>query len=106
MDYIDKLSEEEKAFLNNFVEEYHIANFNHKGKKFYKSKREKREIYGNNNASNRCITSLQGSKTMKASSEALKYIEMLTERYLSKNEIEDSLIELIDLKNAAKEEEN
>ena len=54
-DYIDKLSEKEKAWLNAFTEEYTNANMNHKGKKLHKSKAMKKDCYNRNNARNRDI---------------------------------------------------
>lgn len=56
-DYIDKLSEKEKEWLNSFTEEELAANFNHKGKKLNKTKAQKRKKYNENNARNRCIYS-------------------------------------------------
>lgn len=52
-DYLDKLSDKEKEWLSNFNEEYLSGNFNHKGKKFHKTKKEKRDCYNRNNARNR-----------------------------------------------------
>lgn len=55
MDYISKLNDKEKAWLNSFIEEEVHAKFNHDGKKLNKSKKAKRKIYTANNARNRCI---------------------------------------------------
>lgn len=52
-DYIDKLSEEEKDWLNRFNEEYVNANMNHKGEKFHTSEEDVKKIWGLNNAKNR-----------------------------------------------------
>lgn len=54
-DYIDKLNEEEKAWLNAFTEEYINANMNHDGEKLHKTKKLKKDCYNRNNARNRCI---------------------------------------------------
>lgn len=54
-DYIDKLSDKEKEWLNSFTEEYTCANFNHKGKKLHKTKALKKDCYNRNNQRNRCI---------------------------------------------------
>lgn len=54
-DYIDKLSDKEKDWLNRFTEEFTNANLNHKGKKLHKSKKQKKDCYDRNNARNRCI---------------------------------------------------
>jgi len=55
MDYLSQLNDKEKAWLNSFLEETVITNFQHKGKKHYKSKKKKREFYSDNNARNRCM---------------------------------------------------
>ena len=44
-DYIKKLSEEQKDWLNRFNEEYNNANFNHPGDKLHKTKEEELECY-------------------------------------------------------------
>lgn len=54
-DYIDKLSDKEKEFLNNFTEEFIGANMNHKGKKLHKKKDQIKDCYNRNNARNRDI---------------------------------------------------
>lgn len=56
-DYISKLSEEEKKFLNTFTEEYVNANFQHKNKKLHRNKRLKKDCYDRNNSRNRDIMS-------------------------------------------------
>lgn len=53
--YFDKLSPEEKEWMNSFMEEENNANFNHKGPKLNTTKEEKKKIYNRNNARNRCI---------------------------------------------------
>lgn len=54
-DYLDKLSDKEKEWLNSFTEEYTNANFNHKGKKIQKRKKHTKDAYDRNNARNRDI---------------------------------------------------
>lgn len=54
-DYIDKLNDKERAWLNAFVEEEVHSKFDHTGKKLNKTKTAKRKIYSANNARNRCI---------------------------------------------------
>lgn len=97
-DYLDKLSDKEKAFLNAFTEEEIGANFNHKGKKLTKSKKKKREVYGKNNARNRCAYS---------KSRALNQLTAYTQKVQDMLEIniaddnrdyEDVLIEYLDNK--------
>lgn len=53
--YFNQLSEEEKEWMNSFMEEETCANFNHNGPKINKTKKEKKRIYDKNNARNRCI---------------------------------------------------
>lgn len=55
MDYIGKLNDKEKAWLNAFIEEEVNSKFDHNGKKFNKTKKAKRKIYSANNARNRCV---------------------------------------------------
>lgn len=54
-DYINKLNDKEKAWLNAFIEEEVHSKFNHDGRKLNKTKKAKRKIYNANNARNRCI---------------------------------------------------
>lgn len=56
-DYVHKLNDKEKQFLNNFLEEEIITNFKHRGKKLNTTKKDRRRCYGNNNSRNRCIMS-------------------------------------------------
>lgn len=55
IDYLHKLNDKEKEWLNNFTEERVNANFNHKGKIIHKTKALRKECYDMNNARNRCI---------------------------------------------------
>lgn len=106
MDYIESLSEKEKVWLDRFVHEYHLASFKKEGKSLHK-KSQRTEIYRNNNSSNRCMTSLQGSKTQNVNKGAAQIIDSLyNNRDLSsvKTNIEDALIDLIDLGNSLPEE--
>lgn len=55
-DYIDKLSDKEKQWLNKFTEEYVVASFKkERHKNLHKNKKLKKSIYDANNARNRCI---------------------------------------------------
>lgn len=53
IDYIDKLNEKEKIWLNGFLEEWIGANLQHKGKKFHKTRKDRKLVYDKNNARNR-----------------------------------------------------
>lgn len=54
-DYVDKLNEKDKEWLNSFAEEYNNANFSHKGKTIQKKKKHRKDSYDRNNARNRDI---------------------------------------------------
>jgi hypothetical protein len=55
MDYISSLSEDEKAWLNKFIEEELNASFKNTRKDFNRTKAQKKAIYHKNNARNRCL---------------------------------------------------
>jgi hypothetical protein len=75
--YFHKLSPEEKEWMNSFVEEEVCANFNHKGTKINKTKKDRKKIYDKNNARNRCIY------TREKAQDKLKFMENLND--LEKN---------------------
>lgn len=88
VDYLDKLSEEEKEWLNAFFEEEVNANFNHDGPKVNRrSKKNKKRVYDANNARNRDILT-----RIKASGADYELKE--TDSY----SIEDQVIEKLDSK--------
>lgn len=94
-DYINKLSEEEKDWLNRFTEEFVGANFNHSGEILHDSKELKRDCYGKNNARNRDILT-----KMKASGK-IEYIEELYELVYNKEELGDEILDIVeDLKDS------
>lgn len=96
-DYIGKLTDKEKEFLNSFTEETYLANFNHDGKKIHKTKAKQRDIYRNNNASNRCTMSLAGSKTIRADA-ANGVMEVMFDltQVVNPSAYEDAIIEVLD----------
>lgn len=55
MDYLDKLSEKEKEWLNKFTEEHLNASFQNSSKDLNRSKTSKKKVYNENNARNRCL---------------------------------------------------
>lgn len=69
IDYIGKLDDKTKEWLNNFNEEWINASLNHRGKKFHKTKKERKIIYDKNNARNR------DSFTRAKASGTLNYID-------------------------------
>lgn len=91
-DYINKLSEEEKEWLNAFTEEYVNANMNHDGKKIHNTKKLKRDCYNRNNSRNRCIwTKAKAS----GSGVNLESIDNSEKKKLSANS-ENELLEKLD----------
>ena len=94
MDYIDKLSEKEKIWLNKFMEESLNASFEKDNKKnIIKSKKERKKIYNENNARNRCMYSVA-----KASRKLDEYVYENHEEISEGLSPEDALIEYIDNK--------
>jgi len=92
-DYIDKLNEKDKKWLNNFVEEYNNADFRHKGKKLHTTKKTKRDCYNRNNARNRDIF------TKSKACGKLDYYPDITKELKDNIAIdEDFYITLVDLK--------
>lgn len=69
--YADQLTKEEKAWLNQFSQEYICANFNHGKKPLHDTKELKKSCYDRNNARNRC------QLTRKKASGELQSIEEL-----------------------------
>lgn len=62
IDYVDKLSEEEKDWLNRFLQETVVANFHHGGETIIDDKEERRKIYRENNKRNVDVYSLNKSR--------------------------------------------
>lgn len=69
-DYLDKLSPEEKEWLNRFSEEFHGANFlkskngNYSTKNIHRTKKQRKDCYDRNNARNRDVYSITKSNDM------------------------------------------
>lgn len=92
-DYTDKLNDEQKDWLHRFTEEEVAANLQHRGEKFNKTEKEKKRIWKKNNDRN-------NDHYAKARAVGkLHPLQEWNEESYSKNS-EDSLIELIDLKNS------
>lgn len=85
-DYLDKLSDKEKEWLNRFTEEYTHAKFNHKGKRIQKSKEQVKDSYDRNNSRNRDIL------TRVRASGRLKDIETIKGRDMNIMNPEEELI--------------
>jgi hypothetical protein len=62
IDYINKLSEEDKEYLSSFMDEYLGANFTYNSKKIHKKKMYKTKSYNAHNARQRDIFSIERAK--------------------------------------------
>lgn len=100
-DYIDRLSPQDKDWLNRFNEEWLGANFKHPGDTIHKTDAARKEIYNRNNARNRDLLGQLKAQNKLMNSEVVK--EMLEKEELTQNvtpdDIENVLIEFIDKMN-------
>lgn len=97
MDYIDDLNEEEKAWLNKFMDEELNAHFKNDERDITQSKEEKKEIYGKNNARNRCIYGIAKASNMVVDDVRPENDMKITDSGL----FEDYMIDQIDKKRAS-----
>jgi hypothetical protein len=94
IDYVDKINDPKVLkWLNNFMEEWVGARLNHPGKKFHKSKKDRKRIWDANNARNRDVMSIH----TRFGSESDDYVFNLLEDIETQSP-EDSIIEMIDNK--------
>lgn len=105
-DYIDKLSQEEKEWLNQFTEEYISGSFkktksgNYSSKNLHKSKKLRKDCYDRNNSRNRDLYGITKINNMLHDQEKILTTVVEKKKDTSKtniNETEDAIIELIDL---------
>lgn len=113
-DYLHKLSDKEKDWLSRFNEEYIGANFDHEGPRIHPKKYKnktvkatgrkrkvdimKKDCGDRNNARNRDSYSVTKSNDMlKEVVEVVSQFE--AEREITKNDVEDTLITILDYKN-------
>lgn len=100
-EYVDQLNDKEKEWLNRFLEETVITNFQHKGPLIYKGKKKRREFYGENNARNRCMftkASAMGMLLQVQNSGALTAIIDQDQDAITADDVENAMIEMIDSK--------
>lgn len=125
-DYLNKLSEKEKAWLNKFTKEYVNADLDNKrkSKNLHKTDRLRKDCYDRNNARNRCVLTrakasgkaYQIQETLENQTAGVSYrrrrLEASTQAEadphpffvkemaltISRDNAEDSIIALIDLK--------
>lgn len=109
-DYLDKLTEEEKAWLNKFSEEYINARFNGDDTDIDKTPEGRKASYDRNNARNRCV--YNQLKVRRGNDGLIPYDQEIVESVEKKIigvdniSIEDAYIDYIDyndVKNALKE---
>ena len=96
-DYLDQLSPEELDWYARFMEEHNNANFNHRGDTLIDEPEKRREIYGENNARNRCLygrSKAHGTMSKYDIKQIQDFIE--EKRMPTKNDTEDTLIEILD----------
>lgn len=101
-DYIHKLSDAEKDWLNRFSEEYIGANFQHPGDKVQETDEERRECYNRNNSRNRCVYSIAKAKGAILNydyNDLIEIIESEQAEDTNSNYMEEALIEYLDGKN-------
>lgn len=89
-EYFHKLSPQEKEWMNNFMEEYNNANFNHPGEKIHKTKKQKKDCYNSNNARNRCIMTKEQAKGTLEYYEKVEDLDKMDDVLESNNEIDSS----------------
>lgn len=102
-DYLDQLNPEQKDYLNRFLEETVITNFQHKGEQLYDNRKP---FYDANNARNRCLytkAKAMGLLFNASTSEALSSI--MDDNEVSSNSQEDAMLESVTLKRSGDWEE-
>jgi hypothetical protein len=105
IDYVDKLSDEEKEWLSRFMEEDLGARFNHPGKKVYRKKADRIASFRRNNARQRDMYSLAKATGLINDGEPGEAIEELQRQHYDAQDIENRLIDAIDAKKESSSEE-
>lgn len=95
-DYISKLSDEEKAYLSKFNEEYLSGTFEHDSTDLHKGKKRKRDCYNRNNSRNRDVFSRNRTHGWVGDDQTPKKI--LEQTPTSPESQENTLIDLLDVK--------
>jgi hypothetical protein len=98
-DYYHLLNDEEKAFMNAFLSETIVTNFNHGGPELYTAVEDKRMFYRENNYRNKDAISYAKSKSMLSNvDDIMKAQDRQT--HSTADEVENELIDIITLKNS------
>lgn len=93
-DYLDKLSDKDKAWLNKFTKEYVNADLDTKrpGKNLHRNKELRKDCYDRNNARNRCVwTKCKASGNFAS-------IDEVPKKVIENENYEEFIVEKIDLK--------
>ena len=93
-DYLNKLSDKDKAWLNKFTKEYVNADLDTKrpGKNLHRNKELRKDCYDRNNARNRCVwTKCKASGNFSS-------IDDVSKKVIENDNYEDFIVEKIDLK--------
>jgi hypothetical protein len=93
-DYLDKLNDQEKAWLNKFTKEYVNADLDTKkaGKNLHRTKSLRKDCYDRNNARNRCVwTKCKASGNFAS-------LEDVPKKVIDNENYEDFLLEKIEIK--------
>lgn len=106
IDYVDKLSDKDKAWLSSFMEEDLGARFNHPGKKIYRKKADRIASFRRNNARQRDMYSLAKATGLINDGEPGEAIEALQMEHYDAQDIENRIIEAIDAKNVKPDPES
>lgn len=106
-DYINKLNDEEKAWLDKFTDEYVNASFTktkggaYSSKNLHKKASQRREAYQRNNKRN--VDTFTATKTTGMLKDAKSLIATLQDKSVrTASEVEDTIITLLDKKNRLK----
>lgn len=109
-DYIDKLSEEEKAWLSKFNEEYVSGSFkktkggNYSTKNLHKTKKLRKDCWDRNNWRNNDVLGVTKANGMLKDGESAQAI--LEDRSVrTASQVEDTVISLIDTSNSVVDSE-
>lgn len=108
MDYVDKLDEKQKEFLNKFTGEFYGGAFDKNENDEYtddnlmKTDAERKEMWNNNNARNRCLYGKIKNKVGNTHLLNFEKVKNMVEDEFAKNldpdTIEDAIIDFIDSK--------
>jgi hypothetical protein len=99
-DYLNDLNDEEKAWLDQFLGEYLNASFENDETDLHQDDEQKKDVYSQNNARNRCLYGQL--KTKVGPTKLLNYdiVKNMVEEEFSKevdpNNIEDAMINYLD----------